>query len=322
MREIVAVDVGGTNARFVKAKVGMGKRPELGAIHQYRVADHASLADAWVAFARDSGGQLPREAGIAVAGPVSSEVVKFTNSPWILAPRTLGAELGVDRLTLINDFGAVAHAVAWLAPEEFRHLAGPTALPESGVTTIAGLGTGLGVAQLLRRGGRYFAIETEGAHGDFGPVDELEDKVLLWLRHRFVRVSDERIVSGPALANIYEAMAAISGESIVLRDDAALWDVAIKGEDQLAAAALDRLVLSFGSVTGDLALQHGSNQIVITGGIANRIVDRLTGPLFHQRFCSKGRYSARMESFPIRLALHPEPGLLGAAAAFVEEHLK
>jgi glucokinase len=322
MREIVAVDVGGTKARFVKARVAKGKRPELQKICTYQVADYPGLPDAWRAFAKECSGKLPSEAGIAVAAPIGGDVVKFTNSPWMLARGTLAHDLDIDRFTLVNDFGAVAHAVAWLTEGEMEHIAGPSAIPAEGVTTIVGLGTGLGVAQLLRRGGRHFAIETEGAHGDFAPLDELEDRILAWLRRRYTRVSVERIVCGPALANIHQALASFSGESIRLRDDAALWEAAIKGDDRLAASALERMILSFGSVAGDLALQHGANQVVITGSLANRVADRLRGPLFYQRFCAKGRYVSRMESFPIRLAHYPEPGLLGAAAAFAEEHLQ
>jgi glucokinase len=77
--------------------------------------------------------------------------------------------------------------------------------------------------------------------------------------------------------------------------------------------------MAFGAAAGDLALAHGANAVVLTGGLSNRIADRLKGPLFHDRFRAKGRFEARMARLPIRLARHPEPGLLGAAAAFQEE---
>lgn len=319
---VVAVDIGGTHARFALAAITPGKRPMLDRIVRYRTADHSGLESAWAAYAAEIGEALPKAASIAVAAPLGQDIVQFTNSPWMLRPATLAGELGIDRLTLLNDFGAVAHAIAWLEPSEFLHLAGPDTIPAQGVATIVGLGTGLGVVQLLRRGGRYFPIETEGAHGDFAPVDAVEDQILARMRQRFARVSDERVVCGPALANLYEALAAIGGLAIRPTDDATLWDAAISGTDPVAVNALDRLVLSFGSITGDLALQHGANQVVISGGIAGRIVDRLKAPMFHQRFCAKGRYRSRMESLPIRLVTHEQPGLLGAAAAFAEENMR
>jgi len=318
--EIVAVDIGGTHARFTRATLTPGEAPRLGEISKFKTEDFASLADAWDAYRTGQDAPLPRAAGIAVAAPLGNEIVKFTNSPWTLRPATLAAELGIDRLTLLNDFGAMANAVAWLDDETLAPISPPAPWPSEGVTSVIGLGTGLGVAMLLRRDGHIHAIETEGGHADFAPLDGLEEQILEQLRRRYRRVSTERIASGPGLGNLHFALATIGGHSIVPMEDGPLWERAISGEDPVAAEALDRLVLSFGSIVGDLALAHGSNAVVLTGGLANRIADRLRGPAFLDRYAAKGRYVARMKGIPIRLATHPEPGLLGAAAAFQREH--
>ncbi|SDC23770.1 glucokinase [Sphingomonas sp. YR710] len=320
MMQIVAVDLGGTHARFSIADLHHDRRPALGEARKYKTADFPDFPSAWAAFAHDSGVKLPSAASIAIAGPVEGELIHFTNNPWVIRPKTLAAELGVEQLVLINDFAAMAAAVGRLHEDELIHLGGPEgAMPESGVVTIAGPGTGLGVAQLLRYRGRNIVLPTEGGHLDFAPLDGFEEHMLQRLRQRHVRVSTERIASGPGLHNIYEAMAASTGEAIVPLDDPALWQAAIDGSNRLAASALDRFVMAFGSIVGDLALGHGSNAVVITGGLANRIRERLAGPLFRDRFCAKGRHASRMANFPIRLAVHSDPGLLGAAAAFQEE---
>src|SRR3954447_17251243 len=102
--------------------------------------------------------------------------------------------LGVDRFTIVNDFGAVAYAVAALPDEHFERVCGPDRpLPSEGIISIVGPGTGLGVAALLRKSDHYEVIETEGGHIDFAPLDSLEDKVLAQLRKSFRRVSIERI---------------------------------------------------------------------------------------------------------------------------------
>ena len=54
---------------------------------------------------------------------------------------------------------------------------------------------------MLRTSAGYEVIETEGGHIDFAPLDEVEDKILADLRRSFRRVSVERLVSGPGLAN-------------------------------------------------------------------------------------------------------------------------
>jgi glucokinase len=319
--KLVAVDLGGTHARFAIAELHGDRRPTLSAIRKYRAIDHASLGDAWASYAEDVGVALPDAASIAVAGPVDGELIRFTNNSWVIRPATLAAEFGIGDVRLFNDFAAVAAAVGVLATDELAYIGGPEGpLPPAGVTTVIGPGTGLGVAQLLRRGGRSTVIATEGGHIDFAALDGFEEQLLARLRERHRRVSVERIVSGPGLADIRSTLAMIGNEPIVPMDDATAWAAACEARDRISVAALDRFVMAFGAVAGDLALAHGANAVAITGGLANRIEDKLKGPLFNDRFRAKGRFEARMASFPIRLARHPEPGLLGAAAAFQEDY--
>lgn len=321
MSEIVAVDIGGTHVRFAIARVAGGRVVSLDGECTLFTGEHAGLQAAWQEYGKRLGRPLPPAAGIAVAGPVQGEVLKLTNHPWLIRPARIPEELGAQRYVLINDFGAVAHAVAQLGDEHFHHLCGPDApLPQEGVISIVGPGTGLGVAQLLRRDGGYQVVETEGGHIDFAPLDELDDRILRQMRQRYGRVSVERIASGPGLANIHEALAAIEGRPLVHREGKALWQAAIAGADDLAAAALARLCLTLGAVAGDIALAHGAGAVVIAGGIGRRLADHLPRSGFRDRFIAKGRFERRMDRMPVKLVSHAQPGLFGAAGAFAAAH--
>lgn len=320
MTEVVALDIGGTHARFALAQVEPGQVVSLGEAITLKTAEHASLQTAWEEFARQAGRALPRAAAIAVAGPVQGEVLKLTNNPWVIRPALIREKLGVDDYVLVNDFGAVAHAVAQLDPAQFTHICGPDlALPEEGIVSIVGPGTGLGVAQLMRRDGRYHVIETEGGHIDFAPLDSIEDEILRHLRERYRRVSVERVASGQGLANIYEVLGRIEGLTTHYRDDKALWTAALEGSDSLAAAALDRFCLALGSVSGDIALAQGAQAVVIAGGIGVRVQKHLPRSGFRDRFIAKGRFERMMDSMPVKLITHEQPGLFGAAAAYAEK---
>jgi glucokinase len=319
--EIVAADIGGTHARFAIAEVEDGQVIELGEAATFRAAEHASLQTAWESFARSSGRELPRAAAIAIAAPVKGDVLKLTNNPWIIRPAAIPQQLGLDQLTMINDLGAVGHAVAQADPADLHHLCGPDRpLPDNGVISIVAPGTGLGVAHVLRREGHAFVTETEGGHLDFAPLDTIEDALLAGLRARYRRVSVERIVAGPGLAAIVETLAAIEGRPVPGDDDKAMWVAALDGTDSLAAAALDRFCMSLGSVAGDIALAQGASAVVIAGGLGLRLADRLPRSGFAQRFTAKGRFEAMMTEIPVKLITHPQPGLFGAAAAFAEEY--
>jgi glucokinase len=321
MRQIAVADVGGTHARFALADIEGGRVVSLGEPETLKTAEYASFQTAWEEFGKRKQIDLPNELAIAFAGPVGGEMLKLTNNPWVIRPALIHERLGVDRYTIVNDFGAVGYAVATLGDEHFRHLCGPeTALPAEGVISIVGPGTGLGVAALLKRAGRYEVIETEGGHVDFAPLDSLEDKILTQLRRNFRRVSVERVAAGQGLWNLYEALGAIEGRNLTFHDDKELWAAALAGSDSLANAALDRLCLSLGAVAGDLALAQGANAVVIAGGVGLRLADYLPRSGFRDRFIAKGRFERRMDEMPVKLITHPQPGLFGAAAAFAKEH--
>lgn len=319
--EVVAVDIGGTHARFAIAEVANGRVVSITDPVTQKVAEHASLQLAWQAYGETLGRPLPRAAAIGVASPVNGELIKLTNNPWIIRPPLIPERLGADTWTLVNDFAAIGHAVAQLDDNAFLHLCGPdVALPDKGSITVCGPGTGLGVAQVYRHRGSYDIIATEGGHIDFAPLDGLEDAIVKRLRKTYTRVSTERIVAGPGIVAIYETLAEIEGKPVVSRNDRTLWELALEGKDSLAVAALDRFCLSLGAVAGDLALCHGPTAVVIAGGLGLRLKDHLLQSGFAERFVAKGRFQKLMSSIPVKLITHPEPGLYGAAAAFAQEH--
>jgi glucokinase len=320
MTQIIAADIGGTNARFARATLDSKGVPTLGKVRKYKVADHNSLQSCWAAFKAEEGCDLPDAASIAFATAIGRDVIKLTNSSWVIRPDTLADELGLQQLKLVNDFEAVAHAISRLPPENLPLLFGEDRpFPRDGGVTILGPGTGLGVAMIAYDDGTPHAIATEGGHLDFAPLDALEGKILDYLRDKFLRVSTERIVSGPGLNNIYKAMATIGHERVMLMDDAELWQAALDGSDPFARAALERFCLCYGSVAGDLALAQGPYSVVLAGGLTQRMRDFLPGSGFHSRFTAKGRFESLMRSVPIRLAQHDEIGLYGAAAAYREK---
>ena len=323
MTAIVAVDIGGTHARFAIAEVEEGRVTRLGDAVTLKTGEHASFQTAWQEFERLNGATLPRAAAIAIAGPVDADVIKLTNNPWIIRRSLVREKLDVDSFVIVNDFGAVGHAVAQAGPEHFQHLTGPEQdFATEGTLSIIGPGTGLGVAHVWRKGVNYHVQATEGGHIDFAPLDAIEDAVLARLRKRYRRVSVERVVSGPGLIDLYETLAAIEGRAVQQYDDKTLWQMGMSGEDSLAAAAVDRFCLSLGSVAGDITLaQGGFAGVVIAGGLGLRIKDSLVRSGFAERFRAKGRFEGLMSAIPVKLITHPQPGLFGAAAAYAQQYV-
>ena len=319
--DLVCIDIGGTHARFAIASVSNAgisvSEPET--LH---IKDHDSFESAWEEFGARVGGTLPPRLSMAIAGTVGSDVIRFTNNPWLIRIDQMASRFDVEVYTFVNDFEAVAHAVALADEDQFEHISGPDkALTQEGTISVLGPGTGLGVAHLRRSSGEYKVQATEGGHIGFAPLDTIDDAILARLRQQHGRVSVERVVSGPAIVDIYHTLGAMRNRQTHDDDDVAIWTRGMQDKQSLAAAAIDRFCLSLGSVAGDYALaQGGFGGVVIAGGLGYRLRKHLPNSGFAQRFSAKGRFAELMAAIPVKLITHPQPGLFGAAAAFVREH--
>jgi glucokinase len=156
--------------------------------------DHASFESAWAHFAEINGALCPRGG----SGDCRADRQRFDQvhqQPLGDLSGQLRDRLG-DAVTLVNDFGAVGHAVAHAGPNISPPVGPRRAAARDGTISIPGPGTGLGVAQLWRDGpGSYHVQATEGGHIDFAPLDAIDDALLARLRQRHRRVSVERVVS-------------------------------------------------------------------------------------------------------------------------------
>lgn len=316
MSELVAIDVGGTHARFALATLATDGTIALGDPTLLATADYPGLTEAWRDFARRAGRTLPPAAAISAAGPLIGDRIKLTNAPWHIDLSELKAELRLEAVTALNDFGAVAHAVARAPDDQLVHVCGPDrALPDRGTVSVIGPGTGLGVAHFHRDTHGYHVQATEGGHIGFAPQDELDDAILATLRAKFGRVVTERVNAGPGILAIYHALGGST-----FSDDKAVWEAGLGQSDDLARLAVDRFCGSLGAAAGDYALAHGASAVVLAGGLGLKLRPVLAGSPFAERFCAKPRYETMMAAIPVRLIVHPQPGLYGAAAAFQLEH--
>ncbi len=321
--EIAVADIGGTNARFARACRRDGGGITLSEPVVLRTGDYSTFADAWRAFLNTQQEFEPKGASLALAGPASQGSFKLTNANWEFDAATLLDDIDLPCVSLLNDFEAIAHAVAGdNGSEHLDHVAGPDdPLPRDETTTIIGPGTGLGIAYYRRHKGKALIQATEGSHIDFAPVDEIDDAVLGSLRKVHKRVSIERVISGEGIAHIYAAIASLGDASDQSpRNALDIWQSglgdATRGDDPMAERAVAHFVATLGRLAGDYALAHGASSVVIAGGIGLRLHQELKAPEFHEAFVNKGRYRAMMEAMPIKIITHPQPGMLGAAAAY------
>jgi glucokinase len=76
---------------------------------------------------------------------------------------------------------------------------------------------------------------------------------------------------------------------------------------------------AFGSMAGDLVLMHGAwDGVFLAGGLVPKMLPALQASSFRERFESKGRFSSALADVPSLAIVHPNSGLLGAAAHAAE----
>ena len=310
-------DIGGTHARFALAEV-QGGQVKLIEPRTYEDRDHPTLLAAVNAYLSDVKGERPRQAVLAVAGPVTDGAVAFTNARWTLSEAALKAEAGFTSARLINDFTAQAHGAPRLGPEGLRRI-GPDGEGQSGGSiAVLGPGTGFGVGGLIREGGRTAAVSGEGGHIAFAPCDELEVEILRRLAPEHGRVSVERLLSGPGLHDLYRTLADIDSAPAPLADERAVQAAAEAG-DPLAVRAVERFCMILGATAGDIALVMGARGgVYISGGVAQKLAGWIAKGGFRARFEDKGRFAGYMRAIPTFLIVEPYAALIGAASLLTE----
>jgi glucokinase len=307
-------DIGGTNARFA-LEYAPGR---VAALQTLACAAYPRFEDAARAYLAGDGVGA-RHAVIAIANPVKGDAVKMTNHDWAFSIEAARRELGLDTLLVLNDFTALAMSLPALAPSDLRKIGGGAAVP-GGVIGLVGAGTGLGVSGLVPAAGQWVALESEGGHVAFSPSDAREVAVLEYLWRRYDHVSAERMVSGPGIALIREALAASRGQAAdPALPTAAIVERALAGGDALCRETLDCFCAMLGTVAANLAVTLGATGgVYIGGGVVPRLGDYFAASPFRARFESKGRFSAFTAGIPTLLITAPHPALAGAAAVLTQ----
>ena len=329
---IVAGDIGGTKTLLQICRVQRDERAQLSgytvlAEQRYDSAVYADFGDMLQEFLAQHA-QYRAEIRIAcfgIAGPIKAGVARVTNLPWLIEAEKLQRECAIPRIKLINDFQAIGFGIEGLSIEDVVTLQVGSPL-EKGVRAVIGAGTGLGEGFLVWEQDHYQAYPSEGGHVDFGPVNAEQLELLRYWQERGMSLTYEQLVSGPGLENIFKFVVHYYQEHYQQKPGASLLaalehgdaaaviaQYAITEQDALARKALDMFVQIYGAQAGNLALTTmAQGGVYIAGGIAAKILDKMTDGVFLESFSRKGKMSHLMPGFPVHVITNPQVGLIGA----------
>ncbi len=302
-------DIGGTNARFALGE----KDGTIHAIKSLVCRDYASPADAAQNYLDALPlAARPKRAAFALASPVSGDDVDMTNHPWAFSIEKTRMELGLDRLEALNDFTAVALCIPHLTGRDVLQIGRGEAVANAPIAVL-GPGTGLGVSALIPAGGDWFPLASEGGHATMAAVTAREQKILETLRDTFGHVSGERVLSGPGLVNLHDAISHLNGSGPPApATPAEIADRALCATCPVCKETLDVFFEMLGTTASNLALSLGARGgVFIAGGIVPKLADAFSNSGFRRRFEDKGRFKDYLSAIPTFVITHEFPAFLG-----------
>ncbi|WEF30749.1 glucokinase [Pseudoduganella chitinolytica] len=311
-------DVGGTNARFA-LETAPG---QVGHIHVLACADHATLADAMRAYLAlpDVAAVAPgiRHGAIAIANPVTGDVVRMTNHHWEFSIEALRRDVNFEVLAVVNDFTALARSLPHIPAAQKRQVGGGTAV-EGAPLGLIGAGTGLGVSGLIPSASGWTALLSEGGHVSFAPMDETEVAILQFAWKEFEHVSAERLLSGVGIELIYRALADYRKIDAEVLGAPEIARRALDGSCPLCDATIEAFCTMLGTIAGNLGVTLGAQGgIYIGGGIVPRLGERFDRSGFRARFEAKGRFRSYLAAIPTFVITAEYPAFLGVSAILAE----
>lgn len=313
-------DIGGTNARFA-LETAAGK---IEAIEVLACAAYPTLAAALVAYlampaVAATGVTGIRHGAIAIANPVTGDMVRMTNHHWEFSIEALRREVNFETLVVVNDFTALARSLPQLSAEQKHQVGGGVAI-DGAPLGLVGAGTGLGVSGLIPGKDGWTALLSEGGHVTFAPANALEVSILQYAWKEFEHVSAERLISGVGIELIYRALAHHTDMPAEPLAAAEISRRALAGECTLCDETIEAFCCMLGTIAGNLAITLGAQGgIYIGGGIVPKLGARFDRSGFRARFEAKGRFSNYLAQVPTWVITAEYPAFVGVSAILAEK---
>jgi glucokinase len=331
LESLLVGDIGGTHARLGIATWNAASGAvSIAATALLKCANYRTLAALLQDYLHTLSIAQPRQACLAIAGTLQGNIGTFTNIDWRVDGDELAAQLQLNHVLLLNDFGALAYSVPFLPATDLvdvRTAERSSVQTTSGPISVMGAGTGFGVALLIPEEGisadgipesrRWTLVTTEGGHVSFAPTSQRQAQLWEFLDGAHQHISVEHILSGNGIVNIHRALQTIlnkPGAALLASEISAH---ALQGDDPVCVAALELFCEIFGGVAGNIALTHGATGgIYLGGGILPKIKAFFLRSRFNEQFCRKGIMARYNEALSIKMIESDYAALTGAAMRY------
>lgn len=314
---VLAADVGGTTANLALIEMSRDQNTMLKQ-QNYPSRKYKSIVEITDDFLEDQ--PRPDACCIGVAGPVFNGTAKLTNLSWELNRNEIAQQLGLLNAYLINDLEATAYGLAMLTDEDVVKIHHGSDQPSGNVAILAP-GTGLGESGVYFDGAFYHPFASEGGHSDFAARDKLDFELYEYLQKKYGHVSNERLICGPGIVNIYQFLKTKKklreptwiSDKIEQGDSPAVISKHIS-QSALCNETMRLFIRYLAHESANLALKmKATGGLFIGGGIAPQLIPLFEKYEFNASFVSSGRMNHLLEKVPVCILLNPQTAMLGAA---------
>ena len=322
---LLVADIGGTNARFAYQA---DNTKELSNFAYLKCSDFANIYDAIEFYKNDNNLDL-RNMSIAVASTTKHDAIKFTNNNWSFKQSEVFEYFKLDKLIFINDFVAqsLCFGSFYKNLSEDQSLNNELALKHNlkiirnGIPIkkapllVTGPGTGLGICTLFQLYDNPLAIEGEGGHSSFAPNSDIEIELLQFMKKKYNHISNERLVSGSGIEEIYNFMCLKNGSEPNDFKAPEIGEKALTGNYE-AKESMKLLFSILGTIVSSVILINGAQSgVILSGGITPKLKEILSISDFEINMLNKGRRHDYVKNVPIWLTEDNNNGLYGALNA-------
>ncbi len=317
MREFILGEIVGNRARLARAGVADSGGFELLDDEKFERGESRDFEERLTAFlARQPAGE--REAALAIGGPIEGQHARLTKESFTLSARQLQRTHNFTRVSLKNDFVALARGAVECPPEAFATLI-PGGGDKKSATVVVGPNAGLGMAIIRQIDGRWNSFESEGGHQSFSPADL--DEMALWreLLPGSQYVTFEDVISEAGVLTAYRVFTRLSGGTPTLQTFQAVVEAARNKSASPAVQACSVVARSLATFAGNACLAAGARGgVIVAGTVAVALEPFFTDASFAARFHRRGPMTLYVSDIPVRLLRDDTAVLRGLAAHCME----
>ena len=329
----VVADIGGTNARF---GIATGERDKNNRFiieqkQTYPCNEFSKFENVFKQYLdtfqiENVDNQGVKYTCIAIAAPITGDLVSMTNLDWTFSVNDLCQQNNMEKILVVNDFGALAYSTLYLQGSELKTIYSGNSNVSSSETqsrAIIGPGTGLGIAGLINTDSGWHPVCGEGGHISFAPTDSFQFKVreAILSALKTEHISIENVLSGPGLVSLHQAVCQVYGKNEDVLTAAQISANAANRSNENCVKALDLFTQILGASAGDTALTMGAfGGVYLSGGILPKIIEAMDIELLIEHYLNKGVKQDLLKTIPIHLISAPMPALTGAAHFMFDLH--